>query len=69
MVLQEKSCSELSRENGRLREEVGSLNIKVKWAQNKLKSETDTHKVDSHHPHHHRLTLSHPLTHRSVRLR
>lgn len=37
-----------------MREEVGSLTIKVKWAQNKLKHETDTHKVDltlRSHPH------------------
>ncbi len=35
----------LSRELEKVKEEINSHAIKVKWAQNKLKSETDTHKV------------------------
>lgn len=30
-----------------MKEEVSSLQIKVKWAQNKLKTETEAHKVHS----------------------
>lgn len=35
----------LSRELEKVKEEINSHVIKVKWAQNKLKSETDSHKV------------------------
>lgn len=37
--------SRLSRELEKLKDEINSHVIKVKWAQNKLKSETDAHKV------------------------
>lgn len=37
--------SRLSRELEKLKDEINSHIIKVKWAQNKLKSETDAHKV------------------------
>ena len=37
--------SEQAKELARLKEEVSSLNIKIRWAQNKLKTETDAHKV------------------------
>lgn len=36
----------LSRELEKVKEEINSHVIKVKWAQNKLKSETDAHKVN-----------------------
>ena len=42
---QEAKCVELGQELVKGKEEVSSLNIKVKWAQNKLKTETETHKV------------------------
>ena len=42
---QEAKCVELGQELAKGKEEVSSLNIKVKWAQNKLKTETETHKV------------------------
>jgi len=42
---QEARCAELGQELAGLKEEVSSLNITVKWAQNKLKSETEAHKV------------------------
>ena len=42
---QEAKCSDHNQEVGKLKEEIGSLNIKVKWAQNKLKSETEAHRV------------------------
>ncbi len=58
-IAQDKSCSELTREVGKLREEVSSLSIKFKWAQNKLKTETDGHKVTPHSTHPH---FSHTLT-------
>ena len=58
-IAQDKSCSELTREVGKLREEVSSLSIKFKWAQNKLKTETDGHKVTPHSTHPH---SSHTLT-------
>ncbi|KAG1664565.1 Coiled-coil domain-containing protein 186 [Nymphon striatum] len=34
----------LIRENERLKEEISSKDVKIKWAQNKLKSEVDAHK-------------------------
>ena len=37
--------SEQGKELAKLKEEVSSANIKVRWAQNKLKAETDAHKV------------------------
>ncbi|XP_026880652.2 coiled-coil domain-containing protein 186 [Electrophorus electricus] len=40
----ENEMVKLSREADRLKEEVNSHVIKVKWAQNKLKSESDAHK-------------------------
>ena len=61
VCVQDKQCSELTREVSKLKDEVSSLSIKVKWAQNKLKTETDGHKVrlvytapphpHTHHPH------------------
>ena len=45
VVYQEAKCVELSQELAKGKEEVSSLNIKVKWAQNKLKTETEAHKV------------------------
>lgn len=44
---QEGEVSRLTREVEKLKEEINSHLIKVKWAQNKLKSEADTHKVMS----------------------
>ncbi|KAG7325070.1 hypothetical protein KOW79_011386 [Hemibagrus wyckioides] len=40
----ENEISRLSRELEKLKDEINSHIIKVKWAQNKLKSETDAHK-------------------------
>ncbi|KAM4623810.1 coiled-coil domain-containing protein 186 [Polymixia lowei] len=40
----EGEVSRLTRELDKMREEINSQLIKVKWAQNKLKSETDAHK-------------------------
>lgn len=40
----ENEVTRLSRELEKVKEEINSHVIKVKWAQNKLKSETDTHK-------------------------
>lgn len=42
---QEGEVSRLTREGEKLKEEINSHLIKVKWAQNKLKSEADAHKV------------------------
>lgn len=42
---QEGEVGRASREVEKLKEEINSYLIKVKWAQNKLKSEADTHKV------------------------
>lgn len=42
---QEGEVSRLTREVEKLKEEMNSHLIKVKWAQNKLKSEADAHKV------------------------
>lgn len=42
---QEGEVSRLTREVEKLKEEINSHLIKVKWAQNKLKSEADAHKV------------------------
>lgn len=35
------------RETDKLKEEISSCVIKVKWAQNKLKAEMDSHKVSA----------------------
>ena len=43
--LQEAVCSEHVHELSKHKEEIGSLNIRLKWAQNKLKTETEAHKV------------------------
>lgn len=45
LLLQESTISEQSSELSKLKGEVSSLNIKLKWAQNKLKSESEGHKV------------------------
>ena len=45
LCLQEARAGEQSRELSRLKEEMSSLNIKLKWAQNKLQAETEAHKV------------------------
>ncbi|XP_016402834.1 coiled-coil domain-containing protein 186-like [Sinocyclocheilus rhinocerous] len=42
----ENEVTRLSRELEKVKEEINSHVIKVKWAQNKLKSETDAHKVN-----------------------
>lgn len=46
---QEAEVSRLTREVEKIKEEINSHLIKVKWAQNKLKSEMDTHKVNELH--------------------
>lgn len=41
-------CYELSavqKQNDKLKEDLSSRDIKVKWAQNKLRTELDAHKV------------------------
>lgn len=43
---QEAEVNRLTREAEKMKEEINSNLIKVKWAQNKLKSEMDTHKVN-----------------------
>lgn len=43
---QEAEVNRLTRELEKMKEENNSHLIKVKWAQNKLKSEMDTHKVN-----------------------
>ena len=43
--LQENQCGKQAQELTKVKEEVGSLQIKMKWAQNKLKTETEAHKV------------------------
>ena len=42
--VKESEVNRLARELGKVKEEINSHVIKVKWAQNKLKSETDAHK-------------------------
>lgn len=44
--LQEAEVNRLTREGEKMKEEINSHLIKVKWAQNKLKSEADAHKVN-----------------------
>lgn len=46
---QEAEVNRLTREVEKIKEETNSHLIKVKWAQNKLKSEVDTHKVNELH--------------------
>lgn len=46
---QEAEVNRLTREVEKMKEETNSHLIKVKWAQNKLKSEVDTHKVNELH--------------------
>lgn len=36
----------VQRECDRLKEEILSKDVKIKWAQNKLKTESDAHKVN-----------------------
>ena len=43
--MQESRCNQLSQDLSKEKEEGKSLSIKLKWAQNKLKAETETHKV------------------------
>ena len=43
--VQEGRCAQLTQDLNKEKEETNSLNIKVKWAQNKLKTETEAHKV------------------------
>lgn len=43
---QEAEVNKLTREVEKIKEDINSHLIKVKWAQNKLKSEMDTHKVN-----------------------
>ena len=45
LCVQESRLSEQAKELAKLKEEVSSANIKVRWAQNKLKTETDAHRV------------------------
>ena len=44
--LQGKELNAILRESDKLTEEVNSQAVKVKWAQNKLKTELETHKVN-----------------------
>lgn len=46
---QDAEVNRLTRELEKMKEENNSHLIKVKWAQNKLKSEMDTHKVNELH--------------------
>ena len=43
--LQGKELNAILRESDKLTEEVNSQAVKVKWAQNKLKTELEMHKV------------------------
>lgn len=45
LQMQDARCNQLSQELAKHKEEASSLNIKVKWAQNKFKMETEAHKV------------------------
>lgn len=42
--MKESSLREKNEELAKVRGEVNSLNVKLKWAQNKLKSESEAHK-------------------------
>ena len=37
----------MSKELGKVKEELSTVNFKFKWAQNKLKTESETHKVSN----------------------
>jgi uncharacterized protein YlxW (UPF0749 family) len=43
--MQEARSNQLTQELTKEKSEVSSLNTRVKWAQNKLKTETEAHKV------------------------
>ncbi len=45
VFIQEAHCGQLTQDLAKEKEEVSSLNIKVKWAQNKLKAESEARKV------------------------
>ena len=45
IFLQGKELAAATRESDKLAEEVNSQAVKVKWAQNKLKTELEAHKV------------------------
>lgn len=45
ILFQEGETTRLIREIDKLKEDINSHIIKVKWAQNKLKAEMDSHKV------------------------
>jgi len=45
LTKKENDFDNLTKKNNKLKEEFNSHQIKVKWAQNKLKSETDAHKA------------------------
>jgi len=45
LIKKEKDFENLTKKEKKLKEELNSHQIKVKWAQNKLKSETDSHKA------------------------
>ena len=42
---QELRCTQLSQDLNKHKEEVNSVGIKLKWTQNKLKTEGEAHKV------------------------
>ena len=44
-LFQTYELSATQKENEKLKEDLSSREIKVKWAQNKLRSELDAHKV------------------------
>ena len=47
ILFQEGEATRLVREIDKLKEDINSHIIKVKWAQNKLKAEMDSHKVST----------------------
>lgn len=47
ILFQEGEATRLIREIEKLKEDINSHIIKVKWAQNKLKVEMDSHKVST----------------------
>ena len=47
-LLQEACCTQLSQDLNKQKEEVNSFNIELKWAQNKLRTESEVHKVCVH---------------------
>ena len=44
-IFQSNELNLIKKENDKLREEVNSKDIKIKWIQNKLKTEIEMHKV------------------------